>query len=287
MRRALVPRVNRRPAARIAASSASWVPGGTRGGVLAGTHPQRACQPAGSSQACQRGNSRISRGTSGSRSLLPASMAPRRPSSLPSAPLIKTVGPPGIVTVHSWGAHATPARASQVPSHWTPYAECSWCHRRTPASALRTPDCLGGLGPVGGAELAQDLGHVLLTVSSGTTRLRAMRWVDRPAAPACGRRSGRLSRAAPGPLSSTCWLPSERPPAWPPCCNFTRSVAGFLIDMGVDLARRAAHDAARNGPAGRTGAVTGHAGQAPRQAPPGGQARDRAWPPGPAPPAHR
>ena len=38
-----------------------------------------------------------------------------------------------------------------------------------------------GLGPVGGAELAQDMGHVLLTASSATTRSWAMRWFDRVA----------------------------------------------------------------------------------------------------------
>src|SRR5580693_8037966 len=44
------------------------------------------------------------------------------------------------------------------------------------------PGPRGGLGAVGGAELAQDVGHVLLTVSSATTRSWAMRWFDLPAA---------------------------------------------------------------------------------------------------------
>jgi hypothetical protein len=44
------------------------------------------------------------------------------------------------------------------------------------------PGGRGGLGAVDGAELAQDVGHVLLTVSSAAISSWPMRWFDRPAA---------------------------------------------------------------------------------------------------------
>jgi hypothetical protein len=44
------------------------------------------------------------------------------------------------------------------------------------------PGPRGGPGAVGGAELAQDVRHVLFTVSSDTNSSRAIRWFDLPAA---------------------------------------------------------------------------------------------------------
>src|SRR5580693_674373 len=80
-------------------------------------------------------------------------------------------------------------RHPKVPAGWNIAARRSVtrrCYRgrlgAVSGDQAELPGPRGGLGAVGGAELAQDVGHVLLTVSSATTRSWVMRWFDLPAA---------------------------------------------------------------------------------------------------------
>src|SRR5487761_1388866 len=90
------------------------------------------------------------------------------------------------------GTVRTPARVGRhpkVPAWWNIAARRSLTQRcyRAGGGAVsgdqaELPGPRGGLGAGGGADLAQDVGHVLLTVSSATTRSWPMRWFDLPAA---------------------------------------------------------------------------------------------------------
>jgi hypothetical protein len=65
-----------------------------------------------------------------------------------------------------------------------------------------------GLGAVGGAALAQDVGHVRFDHVERTTRSRAMRWLDLPAASSRSTASSRQVSGSAGPGGGTV-------PAWP------------------------------------------------------------------------
>src|SRR5487761_1470678 len=117
------------------------------------------------------------------------------------------------------GTVRTPARVGRhpkVPAWWNIAARRSLTQRcyRAGGGAVsgdqaELPGPRGGLGAVGGADLAQDVGHVLLTVSSATTRSWAMRWFDRPAASSRSTSSSRpvSGSARPGGAAA----PSARP----------------------------------------------------------------------------
>ena len=125
-------------------------------------------------------------------------------SHLPGQPPISgnRCGQPGPGGPALWGTvriAAAVRRHPKVPAGWNIVARRPVTRRCYQAGQgavsgdqAQLPGPRDGLGPVGGAELAQDVRHVFLTVSSATTRPWPMRWLDRPAA---SRRSTSSSRS--------------------------------------------------------------------------------------------
>src|SRR5262249_32692 len=142
------------------------------------------------------------------------------------------------------GTNSRPRGASPKGARWVEYRCAAICHPKVLPGRLGCgvrgpgPSCPGpchSLGVVGGAELGQDVGHVLFDRSSATTSFWATRWSTLPAA---------SSRSTSNPQqvsgSATPGSPAAAPPVaprrlWAAGCTRWLLVAS---DSDLSLARQ-------------------------------------------------